>query len=244
VSVASSLLRRSASILLLDGFELRLGDRRVDVPFGTQRVLAYLALSERPVLRIHLAGALWLESSEEHAFANLRSTLWRLKRVDPALVEASGQSVRLSDDVDVDLHRASELARRVLGGAATELLDVDPEPLRKDLLPDWYEDWALIERERYRQLRLSALDALCERLTRAGRLALAMETGLASLAAEPLRESAHRALIRIHLAEGNKAEALRQYRFYRDLLRDHLRLEPSQQMEALVRELDVAETIG
>ena len=38
-----------------------------------------------------------------------------------------------------------------------------------ELLPDWYDDWVLLERERFRQLRLHALDALCDDLTRAGR---------------------------------------------------------------------------
>jgi DNA-binding SARP family transcriptional activator len=53
-------------------------------------------------------------------------------------------------------------------------------------------------------------------------------------AAEPLRESAHRILIRIHLAEGNSAEALAQYHRFRALLHDELGLEPSAEMRALV----------
>ena len=89
---------------------------------------------------------------------------------------------------------------------------------------------------------LRALDALCERLTGAGRLALAMEVGLASVAGEPLRESAHRAVIKIHLAEGNKAEALRQYRLYRNLLHERLGLSPSAQIEKLVVGFDRTET--
>lgn len=229
---------------LLDGFELSIDDAPVPVPLGAQRLLAYLALSSRPVLRVHLAGVLWLEASEDHAFANLRSTLWRLRRCGEGVVETSGQHVCLCPGIEVDVRRSIDLARRVVDSPSDEeLLAFDPNPLRRDLLPDWYDDWALLERERYRQLRLHALDALCDRFTRAGRLALAMETGLASLAAEPLRESAHRALIRIHLAEGNKAEALRQYRLYRRLLQEQLGLEPSSQIEELVRERDGMETI-
>jgi DNA-binding SARP family transcriptional activator len=234
----------SMRISLLDGFELSIDETPLPVPLGAQRLLAYLALSSRPVLRVHLAGALWLEASEDHAFANLRSTLWRLRRCAEGLVETSAQHVSLCPDVDVDVRRSIELARRVVNSTSDEeLFDLDPDPLRRDLLPDWYDDWVLLERERYRQLRLHALDALCDRFTRAGRLALAMETGLASLAAEPLRESAHRALIKIHLAEGNKAEALRQYRLYRRLLHEQLGLEPSSQIEELVRERDEIETI-
>ena len=58
--------------------------------------------------------------------------------------------------------------------------------------------------------------------------------GLAAVAGEPLRESAHRALITAYLAEGNRSEALRQYRFFRHLLADELGLEPSPLMESLV----------
>jgi DNA-binding SARP family transcriptional activator len=229
---------------LLDGFELSIDGAPVAVPFGAQRLLAYLALSSRPVLRVHLAGVLWLEASEDQAFANLRSTLWRVRRCGEGLVETNGQHVCLCPEVEVDVRCSIDLARRVVDSLSDEeLFDLDPDLLLKDLLPDWYDDWVLLERERYRQLRLHALDALCERFTRAGRLARAMETGLASLAAEPLRESAHRAVIRIHLAEGNKAEALRQYRLYRRLLQDQLGLEPSSQIEELVRERDEMETI-
>ena len=106
-----------------------------------------------------------------------------------------------------------------------------------ELLPDWYDDWVVIERERFRQLRVHALERLCERLTSERRFTEAVETGLAAVEGEPLRESAHRVLIHAHLAEGNAAEALRQYGVFRGLLRDRLGLEPSGQMDALVRPL-------
>ena len=69
----------------------------------------------------------------------------------------------------------------------------------------------IIERERFHQLRLRALECICEALTAKGDYAGALEAALAAIAAEPLRESAHRALIGVHLAEGNRAEAVRQF---------------------------------
>jgi DNA-binding SARP family transcriptional activator len=57
---------------------------------------------------------------------------------------------------------------------------------------------------------------------------------LAAVACEPLRESTHRAVVRAHLAEGNPAEALRQYRSYRQLLNDELGLPPSRQFQELI----------
>ncbi|HEX2156656.1 MAG TPA: bacterial transcriptional activator domain-containing protein, partial [Actinomycetes bacterium] len=117
--------------------------------------------------------------------------------------------------------------------------DHQPEPaaLAGDLLPDWYEDWVVLERERLRQLRLHALEALCARLTGAGRFGAAVQAGLAAVAGEPLRESAHRTLIRAHLAEGNPGEAVRQYHLYRRLLTDELAIEPSPAIRGLVQPL-------
>ncbi|HEY6203669.1 MAG TPA: bacterial transcriptional activator domain-containing protein [Candidatus Limnocylindria bacterium] len=79
-----------------------------------------------------------------------------------------------------------------------------------ELLADWCDEWVLLERERLRQLRLHALEVLTQRLVTVGRYADAMEVALAALRSEPLRESAHRAVISVHLAEGNRSEALRQ----------------------------------
>jgi DNA-binding SARP family transcriptional activator len=54
---------------------------------------------------------------------------------------------------------------------------------------------------------------------------------------EPLRESTHRALIKLYLAEGNRAEALHQYDFFRELLHERLGLEPSGEMKGLLGSL-------
>jgi DNA-binding SARP family transcriptional activator len=87
------------------------------------------------------------------------------------------------------------------------------------------------------ELRLHALDALAERLTAAGRYPDATSAALAAVKAEPLRETAHAALIRVYLAEGNRAEALAAYQQYRALLRTELGLEPTPLIQALVKDL-------
>ena len=56
----------------------------------------------------------------------------------------------------------------------------------------------------------------------------------AAMKVEPLRESAHASLIRVHLAGGNQSEALRVYERYRTLLRSVLDLEPTAHITALV----------
>jgi DNA-binding SARP family transcriptional activator len=62
----------------------------------------------------------------------------------------------------------------------------------------------------------------------------ALAAGLAAVSCDPLRESAHRRLAQVHIAEGNFAEALRQYQTYRRLARTELGLPPSPQFRSLV----------
>jgi DNA-binding SARP family transcriptional activator len=233
-----------ATLKLLDGFELVCSGRSVSLPLSAQRLLAFVALHDRPLLRPYVAGSLWLDSSEGRAYANLRSALWRLHRSGHRLVECGGQRLRLAPGVVVDLHEAGALAQRALSGAFDEIPAEQVAVLESDLLPDWYDDWIVLERERFRQLRLRALDALCEQLTDAGRLDAALELGLAAVAGEPLRESSHRAVMRVHLADGNVAEAIRQYRFYQRLLAEQLGLEPSGRMADLLPSGHALATVG
>ena len=93
---------------------------------------------------------------------------------------------------------------------------------------------ARLERERYRQLRLHALDKLCLLHAEAGRFALAIIAGLASVSSDPTRESAHRALMRAHLLEGNPSEAVRQYHRYMHVARTELGIGASPQLEDLL----------
>ena len=228
---------------LLHAFELVCDGEPVTLPMSAQRVAAFLAVHDRPLMRSYVAGSLWLDTPEERAQASLRSALWRLHRCSRELVEAAGHRLAIGPEVEVDLRNAEELARRALRETGPDVLELAAGRLTEDLLPDWYDDWVLLEREQFRQLRLRALDALCDRLTCEGRLGEALDVGLTAVVGEPLRESAHRAVIRVHLADGNPGEAIRQYRLCRRLLGE-LGIRPSQQIEDLVRGVTDAETLA
>lgn len=218
---------------LLGGFELTRYGRVVPVALGSQRLVSFLALQTRPVLRQYVAGTLWPHKNEERATANLRTVLWRLSPLE--IVDVGPNQLRLAPDVSVDLTDALAAAARLLDPAVPlDDAGFDDFLLAGELLPDWYDDWVLTERERLRHLRLHALEALCVRCIEQGRPAAAIAAGLAAVAAEPLRESSHRVLVEAHLSEGNQAEALRQYLLYRDLLRDSLGVEPSPRITSLV----------
>ncbi len=222
---------------LMNGFELRRGGAPISFPMSVQRLLAFLAFQERAVQRVYVAGKLWLDAPEERAFASLRSALWRANQPGVPLVVALNSQLALDPGVRVDLRDASKQAYQLIDGSAGDDVSFAGFTLTGELLPDWYDDWLLIEREKYRQLRLHALEALAVRLTSLARYGEAAETALTAIAGEPLRESAHRVLIRVYLAEGNPSEALRHYALFRDLLLAELGLAPSEQLEALVEGL-------
>src|SRR5690349_17331183 len=93
---------------LLDGFELSVDGSPVDLALGPQRVLAFLALQERPVLRAYVGGCLWADKSDERAAANLRAALWRLGESGLPLVGSSAAHLSLSPEVSVDVRDAIE----------------------------------------------------------------------------------------------------------------------------------------
>ena len=236
-------------LCLLGGFQLLLTGRPVRLPVQAQRVLVLLAVRGVEQSRSTLAGTLWDDVPERRAQANLRNAVWRIRLISDAVLTCTRSSVALSGHVALDLDEAQGHARSLLAADAgefgrpvgqgcrdgrargpTDALDA----LDRDLLPAWDEDWLVIERERQRQLRMHALEALSASLCQAGRYAEAITAALAAVRAEPLRESAQRALITAHLGEGNICEAVRQLAGYRELLADELGIAPSAQLRDLV----------
>ena len=235
----------NAHLHLLDCFRLICEGRHVALPMSAQRLMAFLALHPHPLRRVHVAGALWLDSPEERAFASLRSALWRLQAAGGDLVETPAGQLGLHPGVRVDFRDATCVARALLEASAG-----DPSPavewgvLAGELLPDWDDDWVIVEREHHRHLSLQALEALSGRLLATGASAQALEIAVGVFAREPLRESAHRLMIRAHLAEGNSFEAIRQYRLYERLTLERIGIPPSAKMCALVRDLLPGELVA
>jgi DNA-binding SARP family transcriptional activator len=124
-----------------------------------------------------------------------------------------------------------------LAGPAVSAPDVAVSvgSLSADLLPGWTEHWVVAERDWFRQVCLRALEMLSERFRARGDHFRAHETAVAAVRGDPLRESAHRSLIELHLADGNPAAALLQYTSYQSLLRAELGLSPSPEIRRLVQ---------
>jgi DNA-binding SARP family transcriptional activator len=220
---------------LLGSFRLRRDGEPVRLAMNSQRLLCFLALHDGFLLRHYVAGSLWGDTTDRQAAGSLRSALWRLGVLTPVLIEIADAHMRLFPSVRVDVRASDAFARRVLE-PEQELSGTDLEDARlaEDLLPDWTEDWVLTRRDHHTQLRVRALEALCLRLSAAGRAGAAVQAGMLATAGDPLRESAHRALVIAHLSEGNLAAAAKQYAALRWLLWEELGVEPSAETKALV----------
>jgi DNA-binding SARP family transcriptional activator len=205
----------SHRVTVLGSFTLT--SRGTAVPLGVdaRRLVAYLAVHPRPQDRAALAADLWPGTAPEAA-ARLLADAEAAVDV-PGLLSADGPTLSLAADVEVDLADAMGLVR------AMPEIPVDDTPdislLSADILPGWTASWIAVERERFRQLRLHAIEERSLRMSAAGLHAKAVALAETAVRAAPSRESARRALIEAHLAQGNIAAAVAQYDDYRELLR-------------------------
>jgi DNA-binding SARP family transcriptional activator len=227
-------------LALLGGFHLSHHGGAVALSLGAQRLLALLALHGN-VHRAAVAEQLWPDSSPSRAAANLRSALWRGRRVGAIpVIDCAGPRLRLSPAACVDVHQVREQVQQTIHTERppdTDDIESLLDGLGRDLLPGWSEDWLVLERERWNQIRLHALETMAQRLMAAEHYLAAMQTALAAIAIEPLRETPHRTVMEIHVAEGNRASAIMKYQSYRVLLQRELGVAPSSKMIALARGL-------
>jgi predicted ATPase/DNA-binding SARP family transcriptional activator len=215
--------------------------RRADAPLPRLRsrtgqwLLALLVLRhEQALARSWLAGLLWPETPETTALANLRRSLLDLRRVLGAdagrLTAPTPRTLRLD-----------------LAGASVDVLAFDAALARGDaaslaqavalyrgaLLEDCAEEWVLLERGRREQAYLAALETLAGEALGRDELAQAMGYLRRLVAADPLRESAHRTLMEALAQDGDCAAAVQVYRDLRLLLHREVHADPAPETRAL-----------
>lgn len=227
--------RTSYSVRLLDGFEMRSASGEIALSPTSERIVAFLALRSRPSPRHLVAESLFEDGTCARASGRLRSAMHRIQVSAPDLVTSDGRRLAIATGCSIDVQELDRAFARLLhpsGGRVDELPDL--ELFTGELLPGWYDDWVLAERERLRQRCLHALDAVGDQHLRRGRTAEAIEAGLAAVAVEPLRETPHRLLVRAHLAEGNTSEAIRVCEQFADLLDRELGVDPTDELLSLL----------
>lgn len=200
-----------------------LGPPRVErdgtlIAFDTRKAMALLALlavSERSRTRDTLADLLWPGNDPDHARAALRRTLSDLRHgLGGTFLEATHDHVRLTKgpDMSVDVDRFRSFCER---GDLQDAVDLYRgeflEGLAVRRAPD-FEEWVEVQGDALRRELTAVLASLTEKHEAAGDLSSALKAALRWLDLDPLHEPAHRALMRLYAATGDRAAALTQYR--------------------------------
>jgi DNA-binding SARP family transcriptional activator len=216
-------------ITMLGGFRSFADGREIAAPASSARVVAFLALARgRCAEREVIAETLWPETDSPRALANLRSSLWRMPPPLRRSIRRIGHRIELDRDVTVDTDALE------CPGVYSAPIDALSEPL----LPSWYDDWVLLERERLDLRRVAALEAIAVQRLDDGAFAECLDVALLAIGVDPYRESLHRIVIRAHLAEGNDSEARRHYSRLERLLESSIGAAPSPETAGLIARLD------
>jgi DNA-binding SARP family transcriptional activator/predicted ATPase len=239
------------SVRVLGGFEAVVAGRPLAIPSKKlQALLAYVALARgRPVAREALADLLWGAVPTDQARDSLRQALAALRKAlgparDVLVTERDEVGLKTGGvDVDALAFEAALSQRDATGlGRAVELY-------RGDLLAglvvreEAFEDWLAGERARWRERAFAAMEALLEQQASADPTA-AVETAGRLLALEPVRESVHRALMRVYAAAGRASAAIRQYQLCAAVLHRELRVQPDPATRSLYMEILRAQGAG
>lgn len=226
-----------------------------------QALLAYLALhSQRLHAREALIELFWDDLEPARARSALNTALWRVRAaIEPSDVPpgryltASHDGVGFNADSDawIDAHvlkrRLAQLklrpVSRLTGGETTELA-ATLALYTGELLDGMYWDWIVPERERLRLLVLDGMTLLMHVHALHSRYGEAIRCGQRIIDLDPLRETVHRDLMRLHCAAGQRGLAVRQYEACRRVLWTELRIEPMPLTRALYEEVVAGEALA
>src|SRR5262245_26952778 len=246
-------------ITLFGALEVAHGQAAPQRP-STQKVLSLLgyliAHHDVPQGRDKLVDLLWPDLLPRQGRRMLSDALWRARRLltqpgaqDTPLLDISGAAVALrpAPDAFADLIGFERLLQPIanrLDDLATTPADDAIGPMREavalyrgDFLEDCYDDWTLFERERLRELYLGTLRRLLASDMSTQAYAAALQTALRLVRADPLREEAHRDLMRLYYLLGREADALRAYEQCTKLLDEELGVEPDPATVSLYEEI-------
>jgi DNA-binding SARP family transcriptional activator len=233
-------------IRLLGGFVLEHRGRPLPpIPGVGRSLLAYLATyRDRRHTRELLAGTFWPEEPEAAARRRLSQALWQLQT---ALQDIAGASDLITTTVadisiesdsmwlDVAQYDALLAVSRQREDMQAEIADLTSavDLYRGEFLEGFYDPWTDVERVR---LRASYLECLW-RLVALHKSGADYETSLAFARRvtlhDPLREDAHREVMRLCFLLGRSTEALSQYDRCAQVLGQELGAQPDQETRQL-----------
>ena len=212
-----------------------------------QALLAYLVLNAGiRQRRERLAGIFWPDASEANARSNLRHALWRIR-------SAIGPDYLITDNMSMTFDAASDywLDVEVLmtkvddDGSTREQIAVLVDAVsvyRGELLPGFYEDWVMLERERLSAIHEQQIIRLVDQLAAGHRWKDVLLWSERWLAFGQAPEQAYRALMVAHAELGNQAGVASAYQRCVEALRTNLDVDTSLETSALYERLASGET--
>ncbi len=214
----------------LNGLEVNLATRKA------LALLAFLAL-EGTTSRSKLADLLWSDLDEDAARNNLRKEVFRLR--ETALrdfIEVSTSSLGLTNvelDLRTFLEAEDDAALEVYQGDFLTGIDISGAGI--------FEDWLETKRESFKNRFARLLAARAVKLEGLGDLRAALETRLRLLETDPLQESFHREIMRLHWRLGESASALARYKILERTLEQELGLKPLPETLALFNKIQTSD---
>jgi len=219
-------------------------------PTKSLELLCYVLLStESVVTRETLSNVLWPDAPAAASKRYLRQALWRLNSIfhhdgrnghpllglDSGLVRVKSEASLWLDISAFESAHASlhDIPGDHLDDQQADALRVAVELYRGDLMPTWYQDWCIYERERLQLIRIMMLEKLMFYCESRQRYARAIAYGQAILRQDRARERTHRELMRLYCLTGERTAAVRQYERCARALADEFDLRPDRQTVAL-----------
>lgn len=215
-----------------------------------QALLYYLAVTARPHTRPTLTGLLWGDQPETSARASLSKCLSNLHDLlgDALLIDRQSVSFNRSIPYQLDTETFAAAISAPITAASAHALQTALALYRGDFLEGFYvrdapdfEQWLLGQRAQYREHVLQGLHALAAYAEQAGHLPQAIAHTRRLLTLEPWREEAHRRLMALLAASGQRAAALAQYESCRRVLNEEVAVEPDAETVALVEAIRAGE---
>lgn len=216
-------------------------ERPIDLAIGkTGRQLASYLFSfpNKPHRREKLLDLFWCESDADQARGALSTALWRIRRQMPdelkSVLELRANSreicLDLMDPDIVDVHRFHSTTKKAFCSnihvTDFEALDRAASLHKAPFLEEYDEDWVLELRERLQSLYLRSLTHLMRWHAQEKRYEDALAYGQKILSSDPMRETVQRSVMLLYVLNGQRAEAIRQFRRCETALRSECDVDP------------------
>ena len=244
----------SFKIYLLGQFKLQANNLQIELPSRpAQSLLAYLALNAGVTHRREkLADLLWPEATETNARRYLRQALWRIRK---SLENGSlncGEYLHISDisvafDDQSDYWLDSDFLLETAEARPVEELIEIVNLYRGELLPGFYDEWIVLERERLQAAYHQKMNLLLESLIQTRQWGEALTWGEQWIRLGYSPEPAYRALMSAHAGLGDQGMVSATYQRCVESLDRELGLEPSpetQQLYGQIRRGDLEDFIS